>query len=234
MTNGIASMEATTTIKVGDKVMTIKEYKAYVKAKKNEALIAKGRKPKEDKPKKRKKGEVKEISAVAIQIEKMMKPITTLKSFAAYYDHAYRQWGTIARDILNLREIRQPFVFYRVKIGELERLIADIEKMAKRNEKAAYQYVEKIAWKLDDIKTDINNINNGIHKSGVIQQHINHECINGTGRRLGLQTLVGKSFKAMSQLEDVIGTLKKIADDGTDPFMVGDHMSPKSRSRCWA
>jgi hypothetical protein len=234
MANGIASMEAATTVKVGDKVMTIKEYKAYVKAKKNETLIAKGRKPKEDKPKKRKKGEVKEISAVAWQIEKMMKPITTLKSFAAYYDHAYRQWGNIAKDILNLREIRQPFVFYRVKISELERLIADIEKMAKRNEKAAYQYVEKIAWKLDDIKTDITNINNGIQRSGVIQQHKSHECINGTGRRLGLQTLVGKSFKAMSQLEDVIGTLKKIADDGTDPFMVGDHMSPKSRSRCWA
>lgn len=234
MANGISSMDTITTVKVGDKVMTVKEYKAYVKAKKNEKLIAKGRKPKEDKPKKRKKDTVKEISAVAMQIEKMMKPITTLKSFAAYYDHAYRQWGTIARDILALREIRQPFVFYRVKIGELERLIADIEKMAKRNEKAAYQYVEKIAWKLDDIKTDIENIRKGIQTSGVIQQHKNHECINGTGRRLGLQTLVGKSFTAISQLEDTIGTLKKIADDGTDPFMVGDHMSPKSRSRCWA
>jgi hypothetical protein len=119
-------------------------------------------------------------------------------------------------------------------MGELDRLIADIQNMAKRNEKAAYQYVEKIAWKLDDIKTDIENISKAITRSGVIQQHINHECINGKGRRLGLQTLVGKSFKAMSQLEDVIGTLKKIADDGTDPFMVGDHMSPKSRSRCWA
>ena len=234
MANGISSMETSCTVKVGDKVMTIKEYKAYVKAKKNEKLIAKGRKPKEDKPKKRKKDTVKEISAVAWQIEKMMKPITTLKSFAAYYDHAYRQWGTIARDILNLREIRQPFVFYRVKIGELERLIDDIQRMAKRNEKAAYQYVEKIAWKLDDIKTDIENIRKGIQTSGVIQQHKNHECINGTGRRLGLQTLVGKSFTAISQLEDVIGSLKKIADDGTDPFMVGDHMSPKSRSRCWA
>jgi hypothetical protein len=227
-------MEASNTIKVGDKVMTIKEYKAYIKAKQNEKLIAAGRKPKENKPKRRKKSEVKEISAVALQIDRMMKPITTLKSFAAYYDHAYRQWGTIARDILNLREIRQPFVFYRVKMGELDRLIADIQNMAKRNEKAAYQYVEKIAWKLDDIKTDIENISKAITRSGVIQQHINHECINGKGRRLGLQTLVGKSFKAMSQLEDVIGTLKKIADDGTDPFMVGDHMSPKSRSRCWA
>ena len=235
MANGIASMETINTIKVGDKVMTIKEYKAYVKAKQNEKLIAKGRKPKEDKPKKRKKkDEVKEISAVAWQIEKMMKPITTLKSFAAYYDHAYRQWGNIAKDILNLKEIRPHFVFYRVKMGELERLIADIQNMAKRNEKAAYQYVEKIAWKLDDIKTDINNINIGIQRSGVIQQHKNHECINGKGRRLGLQTLVGKSFKAMSQLEDVIGTLKKIADDGTDPFSYGDHMSAKTRARCWA
>ena len=123
MANGIASMETINTIKVGDKVMTIKEYKAYVKAKQNEKLIAKGRKPKEDKPKKRKKkDEVKEISAVAWQIEKMMKPITTLKSFAAYYDHAYRQWGNIA--ILNFKIMvskkkEKSFLFYIKLLGRL-------------------------------------------------------------------------------------------------------------------
>jgi hypothetical protein len=28
--------------------------------------------------------------------------------------------------------------------------------------------------------------------------------------------------------------LKRIADEGTDPFAVGDHMSARTRARCWA
>lgn len=216
-------------IEINGVKMTEKEYKEFRKQK----LAAKTKKVK--KPKRKPKDvNTKEISAVALQIEKMLKPLTTLKSFSAYYDHAYRQWGTIARDILNLREIRPHFVFYRVKVRELEVLLDDIQKMAKRNERAAYQYVEKMAWKLDDIKTDINNIAKGVNTSGVIQQFKNHECINGKGRRLGLETLMNRTIKAISEIEDVIGTLQKIADDGVDVMNEGAHMSPRARARCWA
>lgn len=210
--------------------MTMKEYKVYRKEKE----AAKAKKTKKKAVKAPSDINVKEISGVALQIEKMLKPLTTLKSFAAYYDHAYRQWGTIARDIINLKEIRPHLVFYRVRLRELEALLDEIQKMSKRNERAAYQYVEKMAWKLDDIKTDINNIAKGVNSSGVIQQHINHECINGTGRRLGLQTLMNRTFKAISEIEDVVGTLKKIADEGVDVMNEGAHMSPKARARCWA
>lgn len=216
-------------IEINGVKMTEKEYKEF----RSQKLAEKAKKVK--KPKRKPKDiNTREISAVALQIEKMLKPLTTLKSFSAYYDHAYRQWGTIARDILNLREIRPHFVFYRVKVRELEVLLGDIQKMAKRNERAAYQYVEKMAWKLDDIKTDINNISKGVNTSGVIQQHRNHECINGTGRRLGLATLMGRTFKAISEIEDVIGTLQKIADNGVDVMNEGAHMSPRARARCWA
>jgi hypothetical protein len=219
-------------IVVNGEKMTIKAWKQMV-ADKQKDRRGKKRFLKNDKPKKVEKKE-KEISIVAAEVEKMMKPITALKSFAAYYDHAYRQWGTIANNILQHRKIRPHFVFYRVSVGELERLIEDIEKMAKGNEKAAYQYVEKTAWKLEDIKTHIQNIIKGAVESGYMEAYKHEECINGKGRRLGLQTLANKSLKAISQLEDVIGTLKKIADNGTDPFEVGTHMSAKTRARCWA
>ena len=219
-------------IVVNGEKMTIKAWKQMV-ANKQKDRRGKKRFLKNDKPKKVEK-KVKEISIVAAEVEKMMKPITALKSFAAYYDHAYRQWGTIANNILQHRKIRPHFVFYRVSVGELERLIEDIDKMAKGNEKAAYQYVEKTAWKLEDIKTHITNLMNGAVESGLMELYKNEECINGKGRRLGLQTLAGKTFKAISQLDDAIGTLKKIADDGTDPFSVGDHMSARTRARCWA
>ena len=212
--------------------MTINEWKKSVAEKQSER---KGKKRflKDKKPKKVEK-KTKEISAVAEEIEKLLKPITTLKSLAAYYDHAYRQWGKIGKEILEHRKIRPHFAFYRVAVSELERLIDDINHMAKGNEKAAYQYVEKTAWKIDDIKGHITNIMKGAAESGFLEAYKHEECINGKGRRLGLQTLANKSLKAISQLEDAIGTLQKIADEGTDPFAVGDHMSAKSRARCWA
>ena len=135
-------------IVVNGEKMTIKAWKQMV-ADKQKDRRGKKRFLKNDKPKKVEKKE-KEISIVAAEVEKMMKP--------AYYDHAYRQWGTIANNILQHRKIRPHFVFYRVSVGELERLIEDIEKMAKGNEKAAYQYVEKTAWKLEDIKIHIQNL----------------------------------------------------------------------------
>ena len=228
MSSGYTSMSSmerdTCKITVNGKSYTMAEYKKMLKEKKE----AEGKKTK-----KRKKT-VKEISAVAMEVEKMLKPITTLKSLSAYYDHAYRQWGTIANEILEHHKIRPHFVHYRVNVSELSNLVEEVQKMAKRNEKAAYQYVEKIAWKLEDIKEHITNLMNGAVESGLMELYKNEECINGKGRRLGLQTLAGKTFKAISQLEDAIGTLKKIADEGTDPFSVGDHMSARTRARCWA
>ena len=228
----MAKADETTFIVVDGVKMTVKAWKDSVVEKQKERR-GKKRFLKMDKPKKAEKKE-KEIGIVAAEIEKMMKPITVLKSFAAYYDHAYRQWGTIANKILEHHKIRPHFVFYRVSVGELEKLIQDIQKMAKGNEKAAYQYVEKTAWKLEDIKIHIQNIIKGAVESGYMEAYKHEECINGKGKRLGLQTLANKSLKAISQMEDVIGTLNKIADNGTDPFEVGTHMTAKTRARCWA
>jgi hypothetical protein len=38
MANGISSMESSNTVKVGDKVMTLKEFKEWAKQKQNERL----------------------------------------------------------------------------------------------------------------------------------------------------------------------------------------------------
>ena len=221
----MSSMERETCkITVDGVTYTIAEYK---KLKKDAEKNAKSKKVK------KKKKAVKEISAVAMEIDKMLKPITILKSLSAYYDHAYRQWGTVANEILENRKIAPHFIKYRVNVTELDSIVADVQKMTKRNEKAAYQYVEKITWKLEDIKEHITNLMKGAVDSGLMELYKNEECINGKGKRLGLQTLASKTFKAIGQLEDAIGTLKKIADEGTDPFSVGDHMSARTRARCW-
>jgi hypothetical protein len=46
--------------------------------------------------------------------------------------------------------------------------------------------------------------------------------------------LANKSLKSVSQLEDAIDVLKKIADNGVDPMNYGKHMTARTRARCWA
>lgn len=211
--------------------MTVKEWKERIIAKQK---TRRGKKRFLDlKPKKTEKKE-KEISLIASEIEKMLKPMITLKSVQVYKNHAYRSWGTIANEILAHKGISKPMAEYCVRLGELNKLIEDIQEMAKKNEKSAYQYIEKMAWKLDDMKQDILNIINGVENSGVCERFKDHEAIYGEGRQLGLRTVVMKSLNTIGELEGVIARLKEIADNGVDPFKYGEHMTAKSRARVWA
>lgn len=214
------------TIIVNGVKMTMKEYKAYRKEKEGKKTPKKTAKQKDK--------AVKEISAVAIEIENMLKQMSTLKSIQVYKNHAYRSWGTIANEILAYHKIRKPMSEYCVRFGELNTLLEDIQKMAKRNEKAAYQYVEKMAWKLDDMRTNILEMMKAVEESEVCKRFKNHEAINGKGRQLGLGTIIDKCLNTIGQVETTIDELKKIADNGTDPFHYGDHMSARTRARCWA
>lgn len=204
--------------------MTKDEYKAYRASKDNAS----------NKKKVKAKKQVKEISAVALEIENMLKQMGTLKSVQVYKNHAYRSWGTIANEILAYHRIRKPMAEFCVRFGELNCLLEEIQKMARRNEKAAYQYVDKMAWKLDDMKTNITQMMKAVNESDVCKRFKNHEAINGRGRQLGLATIVEKCYGTISKIEETIKELKRIADEGTDPFAVGDHMSARTRARCWA
>ena len=215
----------------GEKI-TIKEWKKRV-VEKQKTRRGKKRFLDLKKPKKEEK-QVKEISAVALELERLIKPMITLKSVQVYQGHAYRSWGTIANEILSHKCISKPLAHYCVRYGELNELISEVQKMAKSNEKAAYQYVEKIAWKLDDMKKDIKDIIAVLDITGVLERFKHHEAIYGKGRHLGLRTVVTKCLKSITEIEDIVGTLKQIAEDGTDPFAYGDHMSAKTRARCWA
>ena len=203
------------------------EYKKMLAEKKKADRKASGKKVKVVKAQK-------EIGIVAEMVSELVKSMTTLKSIQAYREHAYRQWGTIAEEILAHGKIRKPMAQYCLQFCELKELVAEIEKLAKRNEKAAYQYVEKVIWKLDDMKASINAITKGVNDSGVCERFKGHEAIYGNGRRLGLSTVVKKCGKTLTLMESAVKELEKIVENGTDPFLYGTHMSIRTKSRCWA
>lgn len=181
----------------------------------------------------KKKKEENEIGIVALTVKGLVDKMTTLKSIQAYKEHAYRQWGTIADEILAHRSISRPMVSYSVQYRELNELIETIGKLSKRNEKAAYQYVQKMVWKLDDMRTNINALVKAVNDTEVCQRFKGHECINGKDRRLGLATILKKCSKTLEQMDTTAKELEEIVKNGTDPLLYGSHLSIRSKGRCW-
>jgi len=208
-------------ITVNGVTMTATEYRKQLKAKQ---AMSNKKQPKKRKAKKRET----EITILPAEIKTMLKCAKVMKSLSAYYDHGYRQWGRICRDIINLKEISPHFVLYRSKATEVEQTINDIADIAKRNQKAVFAFVRKLSWQLEDTKEHMQKLYKGATSSGVIEAFGNHEAINGEGRRLGLRILMIRTFKAVQDLENVIKRLQAIADTGVDVFDIHNHLSDRA------
>ena len=174
--------------------MSVKEYKAMMR----EKLGIK------TEPKKNTKKAITEIQLLSEDITNMYNKLKLMKSITAYYDNAYRQWGTIANNILQHGRIQPYFVKYRCKIREINETLSSLETSSKRNSKMVFHYMEKLSYQLDDIRDIINNLCFGISKSGVMERYKDHECINGCDRRLGLKIIMSRSWGAIKDLNKLI------------------------------
>lgn len=151
----------------------------------------------------------------------MLRGAKVMTSLSAYYKHGYRQWGTICKEIINLKDISAPFVRYIISAKEVNNVINDINDIAKHNSKSVFAYVRKLSWKLEDVAKDMKALQDGINKSGVLNSPMqNHECINGTGRRLGLKILMARTDDAIKQLDTIVKNLQYIADNRTTTISV--------------
>ena len=204
----ISSLEKAQTIKVNGQVMTITEYKKMLAEKKK----ANGKK----KATRRNKKNPTEITILPKEIKIMLRGAKVMTSLSAYYKHGYRQWGSICKTILNLKDIQSPFVRYTMSAKAVNEVINEINEIAKHNSKSVFAYVRKLSWKLDDVAKDMKALQEGINKSGVLYAPMQtHECINGTGRRLGLNILMQRTSDAIKELEVIVKNLQYIADNYT-------------------
>lgn len=186
---------------VNGEKMTMKEFRKRVKEKNPQ-------------PKKKKVAKTyTEITILPSDIHQMMNQVKLIRSLSAYYDNGYRQWGTIAKRILNLKEIRTPFVHFRIKVREIDRMIADINNLSKKNSKDVYDFVRRFSYLLEDVTDCINELSNAVSKSGIISVHEKHECISGNGKRLGLKVLISRTYSATQDLKRIIKRLQDIADN---------------------
>lgn len=164
------------------------------------------------KPKRKKRENV-----ISDEIAQMIKSMRFLKSLSSYYRNGYRQWGTIVSNgIFGKKEISAPFTEYVKNMRELEALLTQIVKL--KNNKSVFQYIYNISYKLDDIKNNILQLGKGITQTNILTLYGNHECLNGSDRRLGLYTLINRSWSATKKIEENIKILQEIANKGKDPL----------------
>lgn len=209
-------MYQTDVIYVNGKKMTQKELKAMIKAKSIDS------KPK----KKAKKTAIQEIPSWVKTIVRNAGPI---KSLAAYYDNGYKQWGNIARVVIQEPQIYRPFLAFRSKVCDMTCIINEINIIGKHDEKAIFAYLQKLSWKLDDIKKDMDSLYHAVQESGVLDTFKDRECINGTGRRLGLAILMERTYRSIRNMNDTINDIEKVAVQGLDAMAYTD----VNKNRCF-
>jgi hypothetical protein len=200
----MSSLESANTIVVNGVKMLMSDYRKQMKS----------AQPKAKKVKKVKS----DIALLQEEVQAMVKKMTLLKSLNAYYDHAYKQWGTIGKDICEHVCIKKHFIAYRQKLREINATMQVIEQASKRSEKAVFAYFEKLWWLLDDMRECIDNLCKGISKSGMLERYRGHECIIGKDKRLGLRVLMGRTWAATKELNVTIKRLQDIRTEGLDPF----------------
>lgn len=220
-------------ITIGGKTMTMSEYKKMLADKKKAEAKAEREKAKADGKRIVKKVKVKkanDIDFVSQKVQELMRTMPTLKSIPNYRNHSFKAFGRISREILSHHSIKKPMTEFCIQYRELNELIEQVEMLAKRNEKAAYQYVEKIIWKLDDMRTNINLLTKAVNESGVCVRFKDEEAINGKGKALGLATIVKKCAKTIAQMENAVKELEDIIKNGIDPLEYGNHLSVRSKA----
>lgn len=221
---GIADFDKTTTITVNGVTMTIAEYKKMKRPKKA------------TKKRVRRTGNFgttgphKEISALALEVEELIKSAAPFKSLSVFYHHAYRSYGTISEEIM--KPFRKEYTAYQSKYREVERLIDVMHDCARKKENEVYDFAIQLAWKVDDMKEALNNLCNKVsnHREVTIRLYKGQPVYEGrmygntrTPRELGFKHQLFsqsplKIIKTMNKLEQAVITIKKWGEAGRNPF----------------
>lgn len=195
--------EQSNTIMVNGVEISLKDYKSN-KAKANQKN---GRKAK-----KRAK-RITEVTLIHEQINELMAKVRVLKSLEAFYHNGYKQWGNVFNDIMEIKEIKSPYVRLNMQSRKAKELIEEINHLSKHNSKNVYDVVRRLAWQMEDVQTALRKLYEGIVASEIIYSHFqNYECINGKERRLGLKTLMIKSSDAIREISHIVKELNNIAE----------------------
>jgi len=184
-----------------------------------------------EKNKKRKKRNATCIQLIAARVDDINNSFRLAKSYRAYFRNGYRQWGTIARDIIHDEHIEPHFVSFVEAFGKASEAAKQIEKIAKKSDKDIFGFIEKLAYAMDDMLTSINRIADGCVNAQIYvnPRFKDAECVYGSedGKRLGIKQLNSRIAESVTIASKGIHELLRIVDEGVDA-MEYDANSPRT------
>lgn len=153
-----------------------------------------------------------EIRSIPNKLETILKDVSVIKSLMAFYTNGTKQWGNKVQEyVLDLPEIKYAFAKFYLRTKELNSVMEEIKKLSRRGSKSVYQYIELYGYRLDDVKTEMENLYNGVKASYVIDHFKNYEFIYGNGKRLGLETLMCSTARALMKMEHVLKQIDELS-----------------------
>lgn len=183
--------------------MTVKEYNAY--------------KAKITRQKQINERNSRLIPMIPSMIAEIMKELKLCKSLEAYYHNGYRQWGVIINDVIKNPLVEKHFIMFISKYNDVQKQLELIAKVAKKNDKDIFSFIEKLYYLLDDMGNEIVAISEGMIKSGILTDFIykGKECIYGNGRRLGIKELVSRTTQNTIAMKRVLDQLSVLVNNGS-------------------
>ena len=197
---------------IGGVPMTKKEFVSYKRSKNVELFnsLSKSKQCEIKRVKAAKKSSVNSYVALGSEIEDMVSKVRVMESLCSYYRNGFRMWGCIHRDIINEPSISVPYKSYLKQERAISDLVNEIVGIKGRS---VFEYIRRLSWQLEDISSTMDSLRWAVGNSGVISHNIEHECINGEGKRLGLRVLMFRSISAISELKKMSVEFLRIADN---------------------
>ena len=203
-----ASLNASNTIIVNGVTMTMREYNKMKKERMNAKKNAK-----------KKKAEVCEIKLLPEDVKALLKGVKVFKSLVSFYIHGKKTFGRVYTELMRLNDMATKFGCFKNTADEINEIINEIETIAKKREKAAYAYVEKLSYKMNDAHERLQALYDAVMGSNVLNSpYINHEIISGEGRRLGLRILMKRTLEASWEIDNIIAKLKQMSEIPSDIY----------------
>lgn len=163
------------------------------------------------------------LPSVLEHIEATRKSVRCLKTIWSFYEHGYRQWGTIFNKMLEFYpKLNGALVRYHSKYNEILDTQSELEKMIKRNKcnKAFFSLARTFGYQMFSLLDIISELSDAICKERIVDcpLYSKHEMIVGAkdGRRKGLIHIVSNTFSMVSTTTKNLVELSKILDEAYD------------------
>lgn len=182
--------------------MTAKEYRTYKASKRPKKAVKRRNNIISDKD---------IIKGISNEINALYKRMKIIESLKCFYNNGYRQWGTSFTFVINIKDIRNPLVKFIIAAKKVTPLIDEIELLSKKGSKSVFQIIEELTYKLDDVKTALVKLCEGVDKSEVVYGLAQRPCIYENGKRLGLSVLMSRAYFALSEIDEIISKMKDIS-----------------------